>query len=301
MANALFNKGVGLSRQGGREAGIGVYDELVDRYGVSDRPEVQEVVAKAMVNKGFELSRLGDHKAETRVYDELIDRYGASDIPKVQKSVAKAMMNKGLALWRQGAHDAGIKVYDELFDRYGESEESVVCEQIAKALFNKGVELSRQGADGDAIDVYDELVDRYGESELPDIQEPVAVALFNKARVLTKQGDYRAAMISFHAGYTGSAVVGEMIMLHIQEVVIGLATEAQQREVLDILLMDNDKSAKLRPLVVALRKELGEQVRVPAEVMEVAEDIIKEIERRRALRRSARSDPSTARKAPGQR
>ena len=300
VANALFNKGVGLSRQGGREAGINVYDELVDRYGVSDRPEVQEVVAKAMVNKGSELSWLGDHKAETRVYDELVDRYGASDIPKVQKSVAMAMMNKGLALWRQGAHEAGIKVYDELFDRYGESEESVVCEQIAKALFNKGVELSRQGADRDAIDVYDELVDRYGESELCDIQEPVAVALFNKARVLTKQGDFRAAIISFHAGYTGSSVVGEMIMLHIQEVVIGLATEAQQRDVLDILLMDNDKCTKLRPLVVALRKELGEQVRAPAEVMEVAEDIIKEIERRRASKvaMAVSADPKEGHGAP---
>ena len=55
-ATALFNKGIGLSRQGEHEAEIEVYDELVERYGESDIPEVQEAVAKVMVNKGVELS-----------------------------------------------------------------------------------------------------------------------------------------------------------------------------------------------------------------------------------------------------
>ena len=180
---------------------------------------------------------------------------------------------------REGVERAGAVV-----KRYGESDVPEIQVQIAKALFNKGVELWRQGTHEAAIKVYDELVERYGDSEVPDVQEPVAAALVNKARVLTIQGDYRAAMSSFRAGYTGFALVGEMTILQIQEVVLGLATEGQQRDVLDILLMDDDKSAKLKPLVVALRKELGEQVRAPAEVMEVAEDIIKEIERRRSSR-----------------
>ena len=180
---------------------------------------------------------------------------------------------------REGVERAGAVV-----KRYGESDVPEIQVQIAKALFNKGVELWRQGAHEAAIKVYDELVERYGDSEVPDVQEPVAAALVNKARVLTIQGDYRAAMSSFRAGYTGFALVGEMTILQIQEVVLGLATEGQQRDVLDILFMDDDKSAKLKPLVVALRKELGEQVRAPAEVMEVAEDIIKEIERRRSSR-----------------
>lgn len=111
----------------------------------------------------------------------------------------------------------------------------------------------------------------------------MAKGLFNKARTLIDQRDYRAALYSFRAGYTGLTLSDEVTMRQIPAVVIELAaTEAQQRDVLEILLMDDDKSAKLRPLVVALHKELGEHVRAPAEVMEVAEDIIKEIERRRA-------------------
>ena len=283
IARALFNKGIGLSRQGEHEAEIEVYDELVERYGGSDIPEVQEAVAKVMVNKGVELSRQGEHEAEIKVYEALVERYGESKESVVQVQIARALFNKGVELSRQGAPEASLQVYDELVERYGESDIPEVQEAVAKAMVNKGVELSRQGEHEAEVKVYEALVERYGESDVREVQEQVAKGLFNKARTLIAQRDYRAAMNSFRAAYTGLTLSDEVMMRQIPAVVIELATtEAQQRDVLEILLMDDDKSAKLQPLVVALRKELGEHVRAPAEVMEVAEDIIKEIERRRA-------------------
>ena len=283
VAKGMVNKGIALSRQGEHKAGIKVYDELVERYGVSDIPKVQEAVAKAMVNKGVALWRQGEHEAGIKVYDELVERYGDSEESVVHGQIAKALFNKGVELSRQGEHEAEIEVYDKLIERYGESNVPEIQVQIAKALFNKGLELSRQGEHKAAIGVYDEVIERFMESEVRDVQEQVAKGLFSKARTLITLGDYRAAMDSFRAGYAGFALADDMMMSQIPAVVIELTTtEAQQREVLDILLMDDDKSAKLKPLVVALRKDLGEQVRAPAEVMEVAEDIIKEIELRRA-------------------
>ena len=204
-------------------------------------------------------------------------------MPEIQEAVAKALFNKGVGLSRQGEHEAEIKVYDELVERYGDNAESVVQVHIAKALVNKGITLWRKGEHEAEIEVYDQLVDRYEESEVREVQEQVTKGLFSKVRALITQGDYSTAMNSFRAVYTGFTLADEVMMRQIPAVVIELATtEAQQRDVLEILLMDDDKSAKLQPLVVALSKELGEQVRAPAEVMEVAEDIIKEIERRRA-------------------
>ena len=280
IARALFNKGVRLSQQG--EHDVGIYDELFERYRNSKIPEVQEAVAKAMVIKGMELTRQGQHESAIRVYNEMIKRFMGSDVLHLPGQVARALVNKGIILWRKGDHAAEFRVYDRLVDRYGKSQVPEVQEQVAKSLVVKGVTLWDQEEYLAVIDVYDELVGRYQDSDVPEVQEQVAMALVSKARALIMQGDYRAAISSFRAGYTGFTLAQEMTMLQVREVVIGLATEAQQREVLDILLMDDDKSAKLRPLVVALRKELGEQVRAPAEVMEVAEDIIKEIERRRA-------------------
>ena len=282
VAKALFNKGVTKGRQGAHEAEIRVYDGLVERYGESEEYVIQVQIAKAMVNKGVVRSRQGAHEAALKVYDELVERYEDSEAHEIQEQVAKALFNKGVTKGRQGAHEAEIRVYDGLVERYGESEEYVIQVQIAKAMVNKGVVRSRQGAHQAAIKVYDELVERYGGGGVPQLQEQVVVALVSKARALIMQGDYRAAMTSFRVVYSGFVLADEIMMRLIPSVVIGLATtESQQREVLDILLTDRDRSAKLRPLVVALRKELGEQVRAPAEVMEVAEDIIKEIERRR--------------------
>ena len=56
------------------------------------------------------------------------------------------------------------------------------------------------------------------------------------------------------------------------------ATREQRRDLLDVLSTDDEKSAALAPFVIALRMALGEPVRAPAELMEVAQDIITEIE-----------------------
>ena len=301
IARALFNRGVDLSRQGDHESKIKVYDELVERYVESDIPEVQEAVAKAMVNTGIELTRQGEYEPAIRVYNGVIKRFMGSDVPHLPGQVAKALVNKGIILWQKGDYAAEFRVYDRLVHRYGKSQVPDVQEQVAKSLVVKGVTLWNREEFAAVIEVYDELVDRYGDSDVPEVQEQVAMALASKARALIMQGDYRAALYSFRAGYTGFSLAQEITMRQVQQVVIELATiEAQQREVLDILLMDSDKSAKLRPLVVALRKELGEQVRAPAEVMDVAEDIIKEIERRRASKAAmaVSADPKEGHGAP---
>lgn len=64
---------------------------------------------------------------------------------------------------------------------------------------------------------------------------------------------------------------------------------------LDVLLLDEKKAAALAPMVIALRKDMGEEVRAPTEVMEVAQDIVEEIERRRA---SGLSDSLSRRTVP---
>ena len=53
---------------------------------------------------------------------------------------------------------------------------------------------------------------------------------------------------------------------------------ASANELVEILESDKDKSGALAPLIVALRQYTGEKVRAPAEVLEVAADILKNIE-----------------------
>ena len=281
-AERLYSIYYKLRRQGGEAAVIQNLIRFMTAF--YSGPELADTIGKISIEATLEpairegIERAG---AEDPQIEELFSSFSQQNIDEV--SEATALFNKGIGLSRQGEHEAEIEVYDELVERYGESDIPEVQEAVAKVMVNKGVELSRQGEHEAEVKVYEALVDRYGESDVREVQEQVAKGLFNKARTLIDQRDYRAALYSFRAGYTGLTLSDEVTMRQIPAVVIELAaTEAQQRDVLEILLMDDDKSAKLRPLVVALRKELGEHVRAPAEVMEVAEDIIKEIERRRA-------------------
>ena len=59
-----------------------------------------------------------------------------------------------------------------------------------------------------------------------------------------------------------------------------IARGASERDLIEILSSDKEKLDALVPLIVALRQRAGEEVRAPVEVLEVAKDINKDIERR---------------------
>ena len=61
-----------------------------------------------------------------------------------------------------------------------------------------------------------------------------------------------------------------------------IATGASAHDLVEILSSDKTKAEALGPLIVALRQHIGEAVRAPAEVLEVAADIRERIETRAA-------------------
>ena len=54
-----------------------------------------------------------------------------------------------------------------------------------------------------------------------------------------------------------------------------IVTGAAAQHVLEILLSDRKKADSVEPLIVALRQLAGESIRAPAEVLDVASDILK--------------------------
>ena len=61
-----------------------------------------------------------------------------------------------------------------------------------------------------------------------------------------------------------------------------VAVGASEKELIAVLLGDERSGQALQPLVVALRTRTGEPVRAPAEVLEVAADLVVRIEERLA-------------------
>ena len=165
---------------------------------------------------------------------------------------------------------------------YNESELSTIAklniEATQEPSIREGIERVSVDRPDKALcvcDAFERLPQDVSEASEIDLRWKVALI---RTRALNRQGDHHAAMTSFRTVYTGFAPADELKMRQMQEVVIELAAaDTQRRDLLDVLLTDDEKSAALAPFVIALGMTLGESVRASAEVMEVARDIIKEI------------------------
>ena len=183
-----------------------------------------------------ETTQFGHILSEVAAYDEVIDRFGTSDVPELQAAVATALACKAVSQVHGGATSAGIGISDE-------------------------------------------LLNRFGGSSVPAIRTQVAIALWAKTRALLIQKERFAAMDSFRTMY--AALVPdqqELVRLLLECVPDLIAIGTSERELLEILSSDRKKANTVIPLVVALRQRAGESVRAPAEVLEVAADIGKQID-----------------------
>ena len=87
---AGYNLGVLLGELGRSEDAVGVYDQVVARYGEASEPEMREQVAKALINKGVTLGALGRSEDAVGVYDEVVARYSDKTEPILQQVVSVA-------------------------------------------------------------------------------------------------------------------------------------------------------------------------------------------------------------------
>ena len=330
VAEALVTKGNALMNLGDSGAAVAAFDEAVERFGDSDAPEIQRWAAKALVAKGDALMNLGDSGTAVAAFDEAVERFGDSDVPEIREPVAEALVTKGSSLMNLGDSGAAVAVFDEAVERFGDSDAPEVQQWVAWALALKGRALGDLGDSGTAVAAFDEVLERFGDSDAPEIQRWVAQALVSKAeqqigidcldealstceecerridllvgnealeiawkvkcvRVLALmiQKEHLAAADAFRSAYAAFVPENEAMVRKMQKLVTDMVVAgASAQDLADVLSEDEAKSAALVPLVVALRQHGGESVRAPAEVLEVAADILRLIEKKSAARRT---------------
>ena len=87
---------------------------------------------------------------------------------------------------------------------------------------------------------------------------------------------FRTAFAGFPVG--NEFMTGLMIRLVLNLVAVG----AREEELVEVLKEDRRKSQSIAPLIAALSARVGETVRAPAEVLEVAADIRKTLDEKSA-------------------
>ena len=288
VAQALFNKGVTHDQRGEADAALAAYSDLVARFAASDTPELQVPVSGALLSKGVMHHERGEAEAALAAYDDLLAHFGASDNLELQVPVAKALFNKGIAHGQRGDLKAELVAYDDLVTHFGASNVPELQVQVAKALLNKGAQQIENGRAEEALRTSDELDRRF--TAVTDNEPSVLAFLRWQAKWMRTLAllvlDAHPAALNVFQAVCAMFVVGneEMLREMLARVPILIAAGASERDLVEILSADSKTADALAPLVVALWRLAGEPVRAPAEVLEVAADICKNIEEAKRLR-----------------
>ena len=326
IACASFIKAFAHKTLGDSEAAIVAYEEVVERFGASDTPEVQVLVAWALGERGNMQSELGKFEAAIEAYDEVLERFGTSDVAEIQEWVPAVLTHRGITRAMQDNIDGAIADFDKAIQYFDTNDAPEAQKWVARALVCKGMARAQLGEDEGAIAIYDVLIESFGSSDAPDFGREVVRALVYKGmsqmtlslaeealhtceelerrldvltgdekseftwrarwvrtKALVVQEKYGAAMDDFQSMYAMFDPGKETMMRDMLRFVPDLiAAGASEHGLVEILSSNGVKSDALTPLVVALRQRIGEKVRAPEEVLEVAADIRARIEAKMA-------------------
>ena len=263
-------------------------DEVAERFGDSDAPEVQRSVARALVEKGQNLRiHYNDPQSAISIYDNAISRFGGSDLLEIRQSVVVAWMNRAFACGEIGHFEGEIASYEELITRLDGCNTPGEQSSVVVALGFKAFSLAEMGRAEEALHACDEFVRRF-EVATGDYLVETRIwiewrAKITRALALMVLGRSELAMDMFRSAYAAFLPYHELAIREMLRLVPNLiAAGASEHDLVEILSSDSEKSSALAPLVVALRQRIGEKVRAPAEVLEVAADIHKRIEAKMA-------------------
>ncbi len=275
VASALSSKMFAQAEVEELDAAIRTCDEVVERFGRSASEELLREVAFALDGKGYASRLLGDMESAQAAYDELIVRFGSSKLPEFRRMAAEAWIDKGRMRRRLEDFENGVTVYRELIAVWGDSNWRDLPQQFAWALVDMGAVQLERGQTEDALKTCEDVEGMLDSVRADDRVLLLAWRLHGvRARAWVAQGQPEAALRAFADAFgsfvpDNPAMLREMIDLVTGSVAMGVPARGLER----ILSADEAKSEALSPLVAALRLEAGDEVRVPVEVLEVAEDI----------------------------
>ena len=265
------------SKLGDIEAAVTKYDDIAKKFGACDEPRLRLSVVEALVDKAdLVRDQLNDPGEALAVYDVLMARHGGSDSPEIRKVIGGALLNRAFVLGSLKKFEEEIADYDTVIDYVGQQEKSGYVSRVALAF--KALRLAELGRTEDALAASDVLERDFGQSneDWGVMLAWIGLAARAVARTVLRDASatsaFRAAFACFPAG--NEVMTRLMIRLVLNLVAVG----AREKELAEVLKEDRRKSQSIAPLVAALSARVGEPVRGPAEVLEVAADIRKALD-----------------------
>lgn len=282
VAWALFSKGITRGMLGDIEGELTVYDEVITRFGFHKAPTIQAVTAKTLIHQGHTQSRLGNLEAALAAYEDVIQRFGDSRAVEIQELLAISLLYTGFVLHQLGEIDVEFSTYDQVVDRFEDSEIPEIRVRVATALTRSALARIQIGHTENALGMCEKLTQGFG-SLIDNISGVTFKWHANcmRLKAVSIQGMDLESLQLFRSIYSDFVPTCESMISDVNELVLNMISRGiSEKDIIDILSSDEDKSSCLAPLVSALIERTGEAARNPPEVTEVALDILKEIDER---------------------
>ena len=282
VAAAMVNKGSKLEKISDYQTAIAAYDQVIERFGESNVEDLLWWVAAAMVNKGNNLEKISDHQTAIAAYDQVIERFGESNVEDLLWWVAAAMIDKGYKLGMLSNYREAIATYNEIVERFGDSDALQLKSNVTEALINKAKMQIKTRDPEEVLRTCEKLKKTIDTLDSNEKIEFTWRMMYVRILALILQKKHDDAMDAFRSVYAKFVPEKKAMMDRILRFVPEMiAIGAPEQDIVDILSNDSAKSNTLEPLIVALRQNTGEAVSAPAEVLEVAADIRKQIGEKR--------------------
>ncbi len=283
VAETFLKKADVQIKLGELASAIASYDEVIAYFDASDVPDLQKRVTWAFSQKADVQVKLDELASAIAAYDEVIKRFGDSDTPVLQVLVAVTFLKKADVQIKLDELASAIATCDEVIKRFGGSDSPDLQKWVTWALFYKGIGQINMDHVEEALRTYEEIEIRLDTLTGNEKIEFTWRVGYMQAFALLVQEKYRDAMEAFRSAHAAFPPNNEAAMREMQEIVPNfIATGALERDLVEILSSDKEKSSALAPLIIALRERTGEEVRAPVEVLEVAKDINKAIDAKMA-------------------
>lgn len=271
------------------EAAIAICDILVEFFQDNSARSIQgifNVVSSVYQSIPHHIS---EPNAGIELWGNTFKILRANDTLDRHALVATILLTKATIEAERGEPEESIATVNEMIRRFSKSEALNVQGLVTIALVKKGESEAEIGRVIEAHSTCEEIDRRLialsGQGEL-DIKWQVGLL---RTQVHLGEGQHGVAMDALRSAYSAFIAQDDrMIRLTLERVPILVQAGASESDLIEILTSDEEKCGDLLPLVVALRERIGEPIRAPAEVVEVAADIRERMESDWGLREPAK-------------
>ena len=195
-ARTLFEKAIMLIKKSQMKEALTVFDEVVQRFGKSEKEAICEIVAFSLFFKGAVQCNVLDQLEDALITsDQIVDRFGNHDSSVLIDVVLCTLVNRMIVLKRLMRLDDALVTYNEVVHRFEKNPSSDFHELIAQSLIAKGDVLVDMKRFEEAILVYDEVVRRFENDQSLALSEKVTTALVNKEFALAISYKFEEALV----------------------------------------------------------------------------------------------------------